>query len=361
MGGQAGAEMTDFLVVLNSRSAINSFMAAGSLTLGGNMSIALGPLGRNGEATGALNTNGKVAAMYSYSKTRGLFGGISIEGSVIVERQDANVQAYNSPVTARLLLGGVVEPPTWATPLIKTLEACTGMPGGREWVYDERPRTPGGTYIFGGVASPGAGPSTPSFLRKKKKSEKDSFPPQSWGTASDSGSYFTDERPGTHSRNMTWDGHATIPSTFETRFESDFSVDQPISSKSNPFANGNSSSSEPKITAKQRHTPYFKSTSLDYASPPYSPPSDIDPFSVPSHTLSYIKPKPELTRPLLPHEGVAKAIALYNFRAVESGDLSFSKGDVIIITQKSGSTDDWWKGKLGSHEGIFPANFVEVV
>lgn len=41
-------------------------MAAGSLTLGGNMSIALGPLGRNGEAAGALNTNGKVAAMYIF-------------------------------------------------------------------------------------------------------------------------------------------------------------------------------------------------------------------------------------------------------------------------------------------------------
>jgi len=48
---------------------------------------------------------------------------------------------------------------------------------------------------------------------------------------------------------------------------------------------------------------------------------------------------------------------------VESGDLSFSKGDVIIITQKSESTDDWWTGKAGGRpqEGIFPANFVEVV
>ncbi|THH00728.1 hypothetical protein EW026_g1855 [Hermanssonia centrifuga] len=64
VGGQAGAEMTDFLVVLNSRSAVQSFMAAGSLTLGGNLSIAIGPLGRNGEASGALNTSGKVAAMF---------------------------------------------------------------------------------------------------------------------------------------------------------------------------------------------------------------------------------------------------------------------------------------------------------
>jgi hypothetical protein len=39
-------------------------MAAGSLTLGGNMSLAVGPLGRNGEASTALSTTGKVAAMF---------------------------------------------------------------------------------------------------------------------------------------------------------------------------------------------------------------------------------------------------------------------------------------------------------
>lgn len=41
-------------------------MAAGSLTLGGNMSLAVGPLGRNGEASGALSTKGKVAAMFAH-------------------------------------------------------------------------------------------------------------------------------------------------------------------------------------------------------------------------------------------------------------------------------------------------------
>lgn len=38
-------------------------MSAGSLTLGGNMSIAVGPLGRNGEALGSVNSSGKMAAM----------------------------------------------------------------------------------------------------------------------------------------------------------------------------------------------------------------------------------------------------------------------------------------------------------
>jgi hypothetical protein len=48
-----------------------------------------------------------------------------------------------------------------------------------------------------------------------------------------------------------------------------------------------------------------------------------------------------LSRPLAQGEGVGRAIALYDFRAVEPGDLSFSKGQVITITEKSDSTDTW--------------------
>ncbi len=42
--------------IIHGLQAVRSFMAAGSLTLGGNMSIAVGPLGRNGEAVGSINT-----------------------------------------------------------------------------------------------------------------------------------------------------------------------------------------------------------------------------------------------------------------------------------------------------------------
>ena len=48
-----------------------------------------------------------------------------------------------------------------------------------------------------------------------------------------------------------------------------------------------------------------------------------------------------LSKPLAQGEGVGRAIALFDFRAVESGDLSFSKGQVITITEKSNSTDSW--------------------
>ncbi|KAG5646038.1 hypothetical protein DXG03_004461 [Asterophora parasitica] len=382
VGGQVGAEMTDFLIVLNTRSAIRSFMSSGSVTLGGNLSVALGPLGRNGEALGSLNTSGKVAAMYSYSKTRGLFGGISVEGSVIVERQDANSIAYRSPVTARMLLGGAVPPPEWSQFLIQTLETCTGLPGNRKWVQEG---TADGPYTFGGISSPGAEPG-PSYLRKKSKdtkSSKSSFPPNSWGSSKDSGSYFSSAPSQASTRRghvTTWDqGDSSFPFESQARFESDFDpapqpmrhsrLTQSVSYSSitpldmsydNPShsnrRHSRSYSANPRSSSPS--APFATSAlTTDYAGTDsnWSPYDDHDD----DRPLPYVAP--ELIQPLQPHKGIARAIALYNYQAVELGDLSFSKGDVIVIVQKSNSNDDWWTGRIGSRQGIFPANFVEVV
>ncbi|KAJ3575907.1 hypothetical protein NP233_g800 [Leucocoprinus birnbaumii] len=394
-GGQAGAEVTDFLVVLNTRAAIRSFMAAGSLQLGGNLSIALGPLGRNGEAMGTMSTGGKMAAMYSYSKTRGLFGGISIEGSVIVERQDANTQAYNSPVTVKMLLGGAVDPPPWAEGLIKTLENCTGMPGQRDWIHDGFNRSPDQAYAFASP-SPQATPSPrtqsrrPSFL-KRKKSDKQAFPPSHWGVDNNGDSYFPEvPRQGY--------GFDRAPSNFDTQFDSGLERRMTFSSRSNstlapqarnqfetdpddPFDNSNAV--EVATSTNRGHTPRavslggnFKYSNSNDSSlpasrfrsqPTYNTAEDDEnaitnssPFVDSKKRHSYIQSKPELIRSLEPGEGVARAIALYDFKAVEEGDLSFNKGEIIIITKKSDSTDDWWTGKVNNKEGIFPANFVEL-
>lgn len=51
-------------------------MSAGQLSLGGNMSVAVGPLGRNAEGSATLNSKGKAAAIFSYSRTKGIFGGV---------------------------------------------------------------------------------------------------------------------------------------------------------------------------------------------------------------------------------------------------------------------------------------------
>jgi SH3 domain-containing YSC84-like protein 1 len=126
---------------------------------------------------------------YTYSKSKGLFGGVSIEGSVIVERQDANCIAYESNVSAQMLLSGVVPVPQWADELIRTIESYTGQRGARRWVREEQ-RDFSGEYAFGGMGSPGS-------VVKKKSTPKAEFPPKSWGTPKEGGSYFEswDDQP----------------------------------------------------------------------------------------------------------------------------------------------------------------------
>jgi lipid-binding SYLF domain-containing protein len=118
-GFEIGAELTDFVIVLNSQGAVDAFSKGGNLTLGGNFSVALGPLGRNAEADVAVRSP---SAIYTYSKTRGLFAGISLEGSGIVERKDANRKFYGTEVRSRELLSGNYAPPDEASSLYKALD-----------------------------------------------------------------------------------------------------------------------------------------------------------------------------------------------------------------------------------------------
>ena len=54
-------------------------------------------------------------------------------------------------------------------------------------------------------------------------------------------------------------------------------------------------------------------------------------------------------------------MALYTFDGEQPGDLSFRKGDVIAVVKRGVSKDDWWTGRNGAIEGIFPANYVELM
>ncbi|EKM56490.1 uncharacterized protein PHACADRAFT_92114 [Phanerochaete carnosa HHB-10118-sp] len=370
VGGQAGAEMTDFLVVLNSRS--QSFMAAGNVTLGGNLSVAVGPLGRNGEAIGSVNTSGKVAAMYSYSKTRGLFGGVSLEGSVIVERQDANAQAYRSDVSAKQLLSGAIEPHAWAQVLIRTLENCTGMPGNRQWVK-ELNRNRDDDYMFDNVESPReeSGGRGQNKKRPGMSSRNSSYfdfsentdPHREWRTGMNTkfgdSSGSLESRP----RASTYAGRSRDEPTtdyFDTRFESDY---RPDDEPRNIRRRGDSipaTGTDYHFTGIGSNSPSHRRSVSTYTPPTSSRfgKASIRGSSPPPPRLT---PKMELTRPLKPHEGIARAIALFDFNAVQSGDLSFKKGEVITVTEMSDNTDTWWTGKLEGRTGSFPANFVEVV
>jgi len=116
VGFQAGAEVTEFVIVLNTPAAVDAFAKQSNVTLGGNLSVAAGPVGRSGEASLALQ-----AATYSYSRTQGLFAGVSLEGTGIGTRDDLNEGYYGKPVTAEEILSGKVPPPPSAQPLLTLL------------------------------------------------------------------------------------------------------------------------------------------------------------------------------------------------------------------------------------------------
>jgi SH3 domain-containing YSC84-like protein 1 len=115
-GLQIGAQVTDFVFVLNNRAAVRAFSHGGNVTLGADISAAAGPVGRDLQA-GVAPT----AAVYTYSRSRGLFAGISLEGAIIVTRAAANVRYYGRPVRAVDILAGRIVPPPGANRLRSAL------------------------------------------------------------------------------------------------------------------------------------------------------------------------------------------------------------------------------------------------
>jgi lipid-binding SYLF domain-containing protein len=116
VGFQAGAEVAELVIVLNSAEAVNAFSKGGNVTLGGALSVAAGPVGRTAEAGVALG-----AAMYTYSRSQGLFAGISLEGTVIATRDRINAAYYGESVEAREILSGRIKPPADAQKLLAVL------------------------------------------------------------------------------------------------------------------------------------------------------------------------------------------------------------------------------------------------
>ena len=115
-GPQIGAQVTDFVIVLNSDRAVRAFSKGGNVTLGADASVAAGPVGRAAEADVTPR-----AAIYTYSRTKGLFIGASLEGAVIGTRNGANERYYGHPFRAYEILNGRVPPPAGARNLRASL------------------------------------------------------------------------------------------------------------------------------------------------------------------------------------------------------------------------------------------------
>jgi lipid-binding SYLF domain-containing protein len=122
-GFQAGAQSSDIILVFTTKTGIEG-IAGGKITLGADASVATGPVGRQGSAATDMQFN---AEIYSYARTRGLFGGVALDGSVIAIDRSANSAFYGkSGVTATEIISGQAPtPPATAQRFLERLAAAT--------------------------------------------------------------------------------------------------------------------------------------------------------------------------------------------------------------------------------------------
>ena len=304
----------------------------GTLTLGGNVSLAAGPIGRNAEAAGAASTRG-VAAIFSYSKTKGLFAGVSLEGSMLVERKDANEKLYNGRVSAHQLLSGQIRPPASAEPLMRVLnsrsfQGVSGAYSGDSMyndipVYDDRRDD-----MFWEGRQGDAYGEEPGYAPPRRQQRRGP-------RFGDSDEYEYHDRP---ARASTWqdDVYDRPTGGYGRRREDSFG------GRSN----------------RAYDRPYDRPYGGGYEAPGRSR----------SHTLEddYVYSDRRPSRPTAPKPVFAQrtgqvaeqrkdqVVALYTFDADQEGDLGFRKGDIITVIKRTDKTEDWWTGRIGDRVGIFP-------
>jgi SH3 domain-containing YSC84-like protein 1 len=118
-GFQAGGQATDFVILVMNDKGARAVMN-GKAKLGADASIAAGPVGRTAEAS----TNGAMSAqMLSYSRSQGVFAGVSLSGTSLGPDSGANEKVYGKKVSGEDIFKGVVPPPATASQLLSILRA----------------------------------------------------------------------------------------------------------------------------------------------------------------------------------------------------------------------------------------------
>ncbi|MGB6191957.1 MAG: lipid-binding SYLF domain-containing protein [Terracidiphilus sp.] len=118
-GFQAGGQATDFVILVMNDDGARSVMK-GRAKLGAEASIAAGPVGRNAEAA---TTATMQAQMLSYSRSQGVFGGVSLSGTSLGPDDGDNEKLYGKKISGPEIFAGHVKPPAAAHGLLSQLEA----------------------------------------------------------------------------------------------------------------------------------------------------------------------------------------------------------------------------------------------
>lgn len=106
-GAQIGLQSSDLVLMFRTRRGVDSVMAGRQLTLGGDASISAGPVGRNLAA--ATDTSFRTEIL-SWSRSRGLFAGVALDGSVVTTDHSSNAAVYGNPAPiVSTILNGQIE------------------------------------------------------------------------------------------------------------------------------------------------------------------------------------------------------------------------------------------------------------
>jgi lipid-binding SYLF domain-containing protein len=116
-GFQIGGQAVDLVMLIMNNEGMQRLLSS-QVALGADASVAAGPVGRHAEG----NTDWKMRAqVLTYSRARGVFAGVSLNGAVLKQDKDSTRNFYGHMVTFKAALTGEVEPPAAAHPFLSSL------------------------------------------------------------------------------------------------------------------------------------------------------------------------------------------------------------------------------------------------
>lgn len=113
-----GGKETDVIMLVMNRDGMNHLLSS-KFQLGGEAAAAAGPVGRD---SSAMTDAAMHAEILSYSRSRGIFGGLDLGGAAVTEDDDANAELYGKKITNKEILDSKMAVPAAARPFIHTLD-----------------------------------------------------------------------------------------------------------------------------------------------------------------------------------------------------------------------------------------------
>jgi lipid-binding SYLF domain-containing protein len=120
-GAQLGVSSTDLVLVFTDRNAMDLLEKGRDLKLGVDAGVVAGPVGRSAEA--GVNAN-LSSAIYAYSRSKGLFAGVALDGAVLNMDKSMNEKVYGSSVDAKQILNGTVAANATVQPFVDALNSA---------------------------------------------------------------------------------------------------------------------------------------------------------------------------------------------------------------------------------------------